>query len=146
MHLLRSNIYDGVCKDAKDEFRCVIELLPTQGLVGSKYFDDVYWEAYKSARTCSSPKNVTAFFESLALMKTTGYYLDGELAESVPFIVENLCLDNMQCFESAFKSASLDARNIIMEELKYQIDGGHEHTEELIACKNKIITLNKSLK
>ncbi|MDR2152012.1 MAG: hypothetical protein LBO72_04245 [Helicobacteraceae bacterium] len=79
-------------------------------------------------------------------MKTTGYYLDGELAESVPFLVENLCLGNMQCFESAFKSANLDARNIIMEELKYQIDGGYEHTEELIACKNKIITLNKSLK
>ncbi|MDR2152011.1 MAG: hypothetical protein LBO72_04240 [Helicobacteraceae bacterium] len=41
-HLIDSNMYDGVCKDAKDEFRCVIELLPAQGLVGSKYFDDVY--------------------------------------------------------------------------------------------------------
>jgi hypothetical protein len=144
--LIDSNRYDKVCKDAKDEFRCVIELLPAQGLVGSQYFEDVYREAADKADPCVNEKTTAAFFESLALMRTTGYYLDGELAESVPFIVGDLCLNSMQCLESAFKSANLGARNIIMEEVEYQIDYDVENSAELIKCRNKIRAFLKANK
>ncbi|MDR2639527.1 MAG: hypothetical protein LBC09_06815, partial [Helicobacteraceae bacterium] len=136
--LLRSNIYDGVCKNADDEFRCVIDLLPAQGLVGSKYFDAVYYEAADKAATCLNQESAAAFFETLALMKTTGYFLDGELSESLPSIVGDLCLNNMQCFENAFKSASASARDIIVQNLEYAPHYDDQHFMELTECKDKI--------
>jgi hypothetical protein len=138
--------YDKVCKDAKDEFRCVIGFLPTPGLVGSQYFDDVFGKAVSKASPCVNEKTTAAFFETLALMQTTGYYLDGELAESVPFIVGNLCLSSMRCLESAFKSANLGARNIIMEELEYRSASDDETFGELTECRNKLNAFLKANK
>lgn len=142
--LAKKNLYEGICAKAANEFSCLTELMPAQGLISSDYFTKVFENDLQRAESCASADYTANFFNALATMKQTGRFLDGALAEYLVESVESLCINRQECLINAFETANEAARNIVLEQFQYIPMYYEAEIETVRACGELLrLTANK---